>query len=506
MADVWAGFDMVFTFQTVFWVVAGSILGIVLGALPGLTATMGIALMLPISFYLPTATGMAMLLAVYAGAISGASIPAILLGIPGNPNALATVEDGHRMSENGQAGLALGSAVTASLIGGLLSLGVLILFAPLLAKATLAFGPAEKFSLALVGLAVIASIAADDLPKGILAGALGVCLAMIGTDPFMNTPRMPFPELLAMTPLQNGIKLIPALIGLFGISQAFSDLEKVAGGRVTVPQFQLGRLFPTIPHIGRMWRIILESTGIGTLIGAIPGAGASIAVFLSYERAKKITHRPGSRLERVGSGCVEGVFAPEVANNAVTGGALIPVLTLGIPGDAATAVLMGALLVKGVVPGNQLFTEHMPLVYAIFIGVGMSLVAMFTFQLAGVRLYPKILKVPLTLLIPIVIALSFVGTFAIDGQAVVAATFNMGLALALGLVGFLLKKGGYPISPLVLGLILGPMLEENFRLAVKLDQGSYLTFFERPISLALIVLVSLLAIGPRVLRRLRKKP
>ncbi len=505
MTDLLAGIEMVLTIQTVFWVAAGSILGIVLGALPGLTATMGIALMLPISFYLPTATGMAMLLAVYAGAVSGASIPAILLGIPGNPNALATVEDGYRMSAKGQAGLALGSAVAASLIGGLLSLAALMLFAPLLAKATLAFGPAEKFALALVGLAIIASIAADDLPKGILAGAFGVCLAMIGTDPFMNTPRMPFPDLLAKTPMQNGIKLIPALIGLFGISQALIDLEKVAQGRVTVPQYQMGRLFPSLSKIGRMWRIILESTGIGTLIGAIPGAGASIAVFLSYERAKKITRKPGSGLDPVGSGCVEGVFAPEVANNAVTGGALIPVLTLGIPGDAATAVLLGALLVKGVVPGHLLFTENLPLVYAIFVGVGLSLIAMFSFQIAGVRLYPKILKVPLTLLIPIVIALSFVGTFAIDGQAVVAATFNMGLALALGIAGFLLKKGGYPISPLVLGLILGPMLEENFRLAVKLGQGSYLTFLQRPISLGLIVVVALLILGPRVRRLLRRK-
>lgn len=506
MADVMAGLQMVFNAETLFWVSAGSILGIILGALPGLTATMGIALMLPISLYLPTATGMALLLAVYTGAISGASIPAILLGIPGNPNALATVEDGHRMSNKGLAGLALGGAVVASLIGGLLSLLALMLFAPLLAQATLAFGPAEKFALALVGLAIIASIAADDLPKGIVAGALGVCLAMIGTDPFTNAPRMPFADVFAMTPLQNGIKLVPALIGLFGISQAFIDLEKVARGKVTVPQLTLGRLFPTWGKLAAMWRIILESTGIGTLIGAIPGTGASIAVFLSYERAKKIAAASRGRLDRIGSGCIEGVFAPEVANNAVTGGALIPVLTLAIPGDAATAVLLGALLVKGVVPGHQLFTDNLPLVYAIFAGVGLSLIAMFVFQLAGIRLYPKVLKVPLTLLIPIVLALSFVGTFAIDGQAVVTATYDMGVALFLGVLGFLLKKGDYPISPLVLGLILGPMLEENMRLAVKVGQGSYLTFFERPIALAFIVVAVLSIVGPRLFRRQRRNP
>jgi len=242
------------------------------------------------------------------------------------------------------------------------------------------------------------------------------------------------------------------------------------------------------------------------LIGDIPGTGASIAVFLSYERAKKIAAGSNGRLEPLGSGCIEGVFAPEVANNAVTGGALIPVLTLAIPGDAATAVLLGALMVKGVVPGHQLFTDNLPLVYAIFAGVALSLVAMFIFQLAGIRLYPKVLKVPLTLLIPIVLALSFVGTFAIDGQAVVTATYDMGTALFLGVIGFLFKKGDYPISPLVLGLILGPMLEENMRLAVKVGQGSYLTFFERPIALAFLVLAVLSVAGPRLFRRQRGKP
>ncbi len=504
MTDVLAGIELILTIETVVWISIGSILGIVLGALPGLTATMGVALMLPISYYLPTATGMALLLAVYTGAVSGASIPAILLGIPGNPNALATAEDGFRMSQKGLGGMALGGAVVASLIGGLLSLTILALFAPLLAKATLAFGPAEKFALALLGLAVIASISSKNLAKGIMTGAFGICLAMLGTDPFTNAPRLPFPDLFAMSPLQNGIALIPALIGLFGVSQALFDLERVGRGVLTVPQIKMTNLFPSPAKLLRMWRLILESTGIGTFIGAIPGTGASIAVFLSYERAKKITHARRSKLDRVGSGCIEGVFAPEVANNAVTGGALIPVLTLGIPGDAATAVLLGALMVKGVVPGYELFAGNLPLVYAIFFGMGLSLVAMFVFQTVGIRVFPTILRVPLTILIPIVLVLSFVGTFAVDGQAVVAATYNMGVAFALGVVGYLLKKAEYPISPMVLGLILGGMLEENFRLAVKLAQGNYLVFFERPIVLSFMAVIVVSIAGPFVMQRLRR--
>ena len=501
MADILSGIELILNIETIFWICVGSILGIILGALPGLTATMGVALMLPVSFYLPTATGMAMLLAVYTGAVSGASIPAILLGIPGNPNALATAEDGYRMSKKGLGGQALGGAVVASLVGGLLSLAILALFAPLLAKATLAFGPAEKFALALLGLSVIASIASKNLTKGILTGAFGVCLAMLGTDPFTNAPRMPFPDLLAMTPLQNGIKLIPALIGLFGISQALFDLENIGRGALTVPQVKVRNLFPSFAKLGKMWRLVVESTGIGTLIGAIPGTGASIAVFLAYERAKKITHRKGSTLDRVGTGCIEGVFAPEVANNAVTCGALIPVLTLAIPGDAATAILLGALMVKGVVPGYELFAHDLPLVYAIFLGMGLSLIAMFVFQIGGVRLFPHVLRVPLKVLVPIVMVLSFVGTFAVDGQAVVAATYNMGVAFTLGVIGYLLKKCDYPISPMVLGIILGSMLEENFRLAIKLSQGNYFVFFERPIVLFFLFLIAISIIGPAIMGR-----
>ncbi len=463
---------------------------------------MGVALMLPVSFFLPAATGLTMLLGVYTGAVAGASIPAILLGIPGNPNALATVEDGYTMSRNGQAGLALGSATLASLIGGTLSPIILSLFAPLLAKATLAFGPAEKFGLAVLGLGVIISIAGNNLLKGCIMTTFGICLSMLGTDPFTNASRVPFPDLLSTTPLQNGISLVPALIRLFGISQAFVDLERIGDGRCDVPVISAKKLFPSFAKLRQMWRLILESTGIGTLIGAIPGTGASIAVFLSYERARKVANRPGSSLQKLGTGAIEGIFAPEVTNNAVTGGALIPLLTLGIPGDAVTAVLLGALLIKGIIPGHDLFAYNMPLVYSIFFGMAFSLIAMFIFQLAGIRLFPQVLRVPVSFLIPIILVLSYIGTFAIDGQAVMVATFNMGLTLILGLIGYACKKGGYPISPLVLGLILGSMLEENFRLAVKLAGGDYFVFLRSPIVLIMLAVTGLAFVWPWLRLRL----
>ncbi len=488
MEELISGFLQIFNVGTILWVALGEVLGIILGALPGLTATMGIALMIPISFQLSKATGIALLLGVYCGAVSGASIPAILLGIPGNPNAIATVYDGHAMTKKGLAGQALGGAVVASFIGGIASLIILVLFSPLIAKMTLAFGPAEKACLAMVGLTIIASVSTKNLEKGILTGLLGLSLSLLGTDPFSNALRIPFPDLLAKTPLTSGINLIPDLIGLFGISQVLFDLERIKQGHIAPPQVKIDRVFPPLKKIARMWRILIESTGIGTLIGAIPGTGASIAVFLSYERAKNITLSPKWKLGKVGTGCLEGVIAPEVANNAVTGGALIPALSLGIPGDAATAVLLGALLIKGVVPGYQLFSQEMSLVYAIFFALFLSNIFMLTFQLAGVRLFPKVLAVPMAILIPIILVLSLIGSYAIQGQAILSAIFDMGVALALGIFGYFLKKGGYPIAPIVLGLILGGMFEENFRRAVKLAGGNYFVFFTKPIAILFIAL------------------
>jgi putative tricarboxylic transport membrane protein len=488
LEELISGFLQIFNVGTILWVALGEVLGIILGALPGLTATMGIALMIPISFQLSKATGIALLLGVYCGAVSGASIPAILLGIPGNPNAIATVYDGHAMTKKGLAGQALGGAVVASFIGGIASLIILVLFSPLIAKMTLAFGPAEKACLAMVGLTIIASVSTKNLEKGILTGLLGLSLSLLGTDPFSNALRIPFPDLLAKTPLTSGINLIPALIGLFGISQVLFDLERIKQGHIAPPQVKIDRVFPPLKKIARMWRILIESTGIGTLIGAIPGTGASIAVFLSYERAKNITLSPKWKLGKVGTGCLEGVIAPEVANNAVTGGALIPALSLGIPGDAATAVLLGALLIKGVVPGYQLFSQEMSLVYAIFFALFLSNIFMLTFQLAGVRLFPKVLAVPMAILIPIILVLSLIGSYAIQGQAILSAIFDMGVALALGIFGYFLKKGGYPIAPIVLGLILGGMFEENFRRAVKLAGGNYFVFFTKPIAILFIAL------------------
>lgn len=496
MGDFAQGFQMVANISTLLWCAFGTVLGIILGALPGLTATMGIALVIPISYSISnTATGIGLLLSVYCGAVCGASIPAILLGIPGNPNAIATVTDGQLMTKKGLAGQALGGAVIASMIGGLGSEILLVFFSPLIAKATLAFGPAEKTTLALVGLVIIASVSGKDILKGLLMGALGFVFAFLGTDPISGACRMPFANALKKTVLAGGFDMTSTLIGLYGVSQVFAELANLSKPQNTDVATNIGKVFPPFRKVLSMWQIILASLGIGTIIGAIPGTGASIAVFMAHDSASKICDASNGKLDKPGTGCLEGVFAPEVANNAVTGGALIPALSLGIPGDSATAVLIGALMINGVTPGFQLFSTNMPLVYSIFITLFIANVFMGVFQLAGIRLYPKVLLISQRILMPIVLILSFIGSYALAGASIPKGVFNVGTALFMGLVGYSMKKNGYPLAPVVLGFILGGMFEENFRKAVKLGAGTMERFVTSPICwvftlLAVVIVVS----------------
>ena len=446
MSEFIAGVGLVAHLSTFLWCAFGAALGIVLGALPGLTATMGIALVIPISYQLDTATGIGLLLAVYCGAVCGASIPAILLGIPGNPNAIATTEDGQLMTKKGMAGQALGAAVIASMIGGLGSEIFLIFFSPFVAKMTLAFGPAEKCTLALVGIVI-------------MSGAL----------------RIPFVSVLGKTPFANGLDMTSTLIGLYGVSQVFSELDNFRKPQNKEICTDIGKIFPPMKKILSMWKIIFSSLGI--------------AVFMSRNAASNICEHSKGKLDMPGTGCLEGVFAPEVANNAVTGGALIPALSLGIPGDSATAVLIGALMINGITPGFALFSQNMPLVYSIFLTLLISNIFMGVFQLAGVRFYPRILLISQRVLMPVVLILSFLGPYALAGSSVSKGVYFLGTALVMGLAGYVMKKNKYPIAPVVLGLILGKMFEEQFRRAVKLGGGTFSRFYTSPICWFFIMLV-----------------
>jgi putative tricarboxylic transport membrane protein len=472
MDPVLKGLEFVLQPSTLLWIIVGDIVGIFVGALPGLTATMGLALFLPVTIQLDSLTGISLMLGLYFGAVTGASIPAILFGIPGNPNAIATVFDGLPMARKGQAGVALGGAVIGSFIGGLISTAALLAASPALARFSLLFGPAEYFALAVASLTIIASVSGSSLLKGLVMGAVGVLLSTVGIDAMTGARRFTFENLY----LATGIGLVPVLIGMFGITQALEDAAR-PGGFGTIVTQQIGRLFPSLARLRGMWRLILESSWIGTLVGLLPGAGASVAVVLAYERARQMSPHP----EEFGTGRLEGVVAPEVANNACIGGGLIPTLTLALPAESAAVPILAALVIHGVTPGPLLFTFQPHFIYAVVFAMILANITTCVFQLGGIRIFIKALSVPPAMMTPIVIMLSVVGSYALNGWM-----FDAVVAVAAGVAGFILKRAGYPLIPLILGLVLGSMMEAEFRRAMIITGGDLTIFVTRPIAALLL--------------------
>lgn len=488
MDSVLKGLEFVLQPSTLLWIVVGDIVGIFVGALPGLTATMGLALFLPVTIALDPLTGISLMLGLYFGAVTGASIPAILFGIPGNPNAIATVFDGLPMARKGQAGVALGGAVIGSFLGGLISTMALLAASPALARFSLLFGPAEYFALAVASLTIIASVSGPSLLKGLVMGAVGVLLATVGIDVMTGARRFTFENPF----LATGIGLVPVLIGMFGITQALEDAARPGGFGQIVAQ-QLGRLFPSFGQLKKMWRIILESSWIGTFVGLLPGAGASVAVVLAYERAKRLDPHP----EEFGTGRLEGVVAPEVANNACIGGGLIPTLTLALPAEAAAVPILAALIIHGITPGPLLFSFQPHFIYAVVFAMIIANVTTCVFQLGGVRLFVKALSVPPAMLTPIVIMLSVLGAYALNGWM-----FDAVVAVAAGILGFVLKRAGYPLIPLILGLVLGGMMESEFRRAMIITGGDLSIFVTRPLA-ALLLAAGAISLARQIMAQRR---
>ena len=450
--------------------------GIMVGSLPGLTATMGVALLVPLTFGMPPVAALLMLVGVYVGAIYGGSISAILLRTPGTPAAAATVLDGFALAQQGKAGKALSTSTIASFAGGILSALALTFIAPQLATFALRFSSPEYFALAILGLTIIATISGNSIVKGLIAGMFGLLLSMIGMDPLTGFPRFTFNNIN----LLSGISFVPVLIGLFAVSEAFLSVEQILTKMTVNTKFASQMLnWKEVRSIS--WTTI-KSAVIGTFIGIIPGAGADIAAFVAYGEAKRSSKHP----EKFGTGVLEGVAAPESANNAVTGGAMVPLLTLGIPGDATTAVMLGAFMMLGMRPGPMLFTENPDIVYAVFAGLLMANVFLLFYGLFGVRFFAQVLTVPRTLLTPIIFFLCVVGAYAINNSM-----FDVWVMMIFGVIGYVMQKFQFPISPIVLALILGPMAEGEFRRSLMMSQGSLSIFFTRPISVVLLLLAAI---------------
>ena len=457
----------------------GSVLGIIIGMIPGMTISTGIIIVLPLTFVLDPSISIALLLGLYVGGMLGGRFAAIMLNIPGTPSAAATALDGHPMVARGEAGRALGIAVLASFLGGLFSALCLFLIAPRLADIALGFRAPDLFSLVLLGLTVICSFAAKSWIKGLLSAFIGLAIVSIGQDPVMGTARFTFgsPDLL------SGINFLTALIGLFAIPQLIGSLGRSGpGAGASVAPARFGRLLPTLADIRRMRLPVGIGSVVGTFLGILPGAGGPIAAFLSYDYARKTTKKAP---EAFGEGAVEGIAAPESANNAVTGGALVPMMTLGIPGDPVTAILVGALLVHGLAPGPLLFIERADFAYGVIFSFFWANIFNLIIAFAGLRVLVKLIAMPKTILMPAIAILCVVGAYSLRNSV-----FDIYVMFFFGLLGLGMRWLEMPVVPLLLALVLGRQLEEHLRVALTGSQGDISVFFTSPFSVLFLSLAA----------------
>ncbi|WP_373893812.1 tripartite tricarboxylate transporter permease [Virgibacillus sp. CBA3643] len=473
----------IFQFNNLIFMILGVFLGFIFGSLPGLTATMGVALLLPITFGMEPTTAILFLLGVYCAGTYGGSASAILINTPGTPASAATVLDGYALAEKGEAAVALRMALLASVGGGIFSALALLFIAPQLSKFALNFGPPEFFALALFGLTMILSVSSNNLRKGIIMGISGVFISTIGLDPISGLPRFSFDN----TNLTGGIDLIPALIGLFAISEI---IKKSQTAHLTEDNdiSNINKVVASFKSLFNKYKkTILKSSAIGTFIGAIPGTGPAIASFISYNEAR----RSSKNKEEFGKGSLDGVAASEAGNNGVTGATLIPLLTLGIPGDTVTAVLLGALMLQGLAPGPQLFVNYTDMIYTIMLGLIFVNIIMWIQGSFLTKYFAKIKSVPINVLLPILLVLCFIGSFAVNNT-----TFDVRVMLVFGLIGYIMPKFGFPVTPMLLGIVLGPIAETSFRQSMAISDGSWLIFVTNPIALVFILLATLSILIP----------
>ena len=469
--------------------VGGIVVGLIIGILPGLGPPIAIALALPFTFYLDTVPSLLFLLGIYSAAIYGGSISAIAVGIPGTGAAIATVQDGHKMFKDGRGGDALGLSLTGSIIGGLVSVVCLALISPLLAELAVKFGPREYLAVSVFGLVVVVRVAGDSLAKGLVVGGLGIFLTTWGLDELNGTERYTF----GSYHLYEGLPLVPFLVGLFAMSEALIGAER-ALRKIEFTQASLTVRLPGLKTLGKMKDLIFRSSIIGTVIGIIPGEGAAVGAFFAYSEAKRRSSDP----RKFGTGIPEGIVAPEAANNATVGGALVPTLTLGVPGSPAAAVLLGAFLIHGLAPGPRLFSERPDLMYSIFIGLFVINILMMFIGLAAIRFAARLIMVPTTVIVPTVMLLSFVGIYSVSNSL-----FNVGVLLGAGILGYVVRKLGYSIAPLSIGFVLGPILENSLRQSLTIADGSVPEFFNTPIGICIYAALALTILWGPVSARLR---
>ncbi|MBQ6292578.1 MAG: tripartite tricarboxylate transporter permease [Lachnospiraceae bacterium] len=475
------GFSILADPMVIVYSLVGVVSGVIIGALPGLGPSVGIAVLLPLCYGLSPACALCMLCGIYYGAMYGGSITAILINTPGDSAAIMTTLDGYPLARKGKAGKALGMACLASVIGGTISVVLFMTLAPVISNFATSFGPSEYFALMILGLTSVAGMTGKSPAKGFLAAFLGLFVAGIGIDLVFGTPKFVFGNVN----LYSGIDFVPVAMGLFGIAEIICNFED-NNIQVDKDSLKLKKLLPnkeewkrTIPHIGR-------GTILGFIVGMLPGAGATIASFLSYDMAK----RTSKNKEEFGQGAVEGVAAPECANNAASMGAMVPMLTLGVPGSGATAIMMGALMMLGISPGPSFFIKNAEVAWGLVASMYLGNVLLVLLGLGALRMFVKILNVKTTTMNALIFAFILIGAYALENSM-----FTVGVTLFFGILGYFLKKLKVPAAPMVLALVLGAITETNLRQALIIDNNNFFKVLTHPISAVILVIAILLAFG-----------
>lgn len=461
------------------WVFIGVIVGIIFGAIPGLSATMAIAIFLPITYSLTAIEGMGTMMGLYIGGISGGLISAILLNIPGTPSSVATCFDGRPLALQGHADKALGVGILFSFVGTLIGIVALVFISPILASLAIRFGPQEYFAVALFSVVLIIVLSSENMIKGLMTGVLGLILSTVGMDPVVGMPRFT----LGTITLKSGFNILTVLVGLYAISEVLNTCtDSTLQQPLDVPKVKMRGFGITMTEFIRQLGNAFRSAMIGLGIGILPGIGGGTSNLIAYTVAKSQSKNP----EKFGKGEISGLIASETANNATIGGAMIPLLTLGIPGDTTTAMVLGGLMIHGIIPGPLIFETHGNLMYAIFIFMLIASFLMLIVETLGIRAFVKVLTVPKNILMPLIVVLCVIGAFGTNNRI-----FDVGAIIFFGFIGYFLSKLDFPLPPLVLGFILGGTLEMNLRRGLSMTNDRFLPFLLRPISGTFIVLTFL---------------
>lgn len=497
MLDFFSALDQVFSVPVLLTILGSAAFGLFIGAIPGLTATMATALLVPLTFFMGPIQAISAIVAASVMTIFAGDIPSTLLRIPGTPASAAYTDDAYLIAQKGKAGQILGLNLLCSVIGGIIAVLVISQFAPALARVSLSFTSDEYFWLALLGLSSAVLVARGSAIKGCIAMGLGLLLSVIGIDSVMGIPRLTFGSI----DLAAGISIIPTMVGIFAVAELLRKIPALSSAQTVTTPLKAGSVFKgTGRQVRANKRSIAGGTTVGTIVGILPGAGADIAAWVAYAISKRFSKTP----EKYGTGHAEGIIAASSANNASLSGTYVPALVFGIPGDTVTAIVIGVLLMKGITPGPMVFTTEGALVYAIYIVFILANLIMIPLGWIAIRSAGKVLSVPSSVLYPLILIFCIVGSYAANNSL-----FDVGVMLAMGVIAYFLEKNEFPTAPLILALILGPIVEENFMKSLIKANGDLMMFFDRPtamwLGIATLIIWTLLIFGGPLRSLLRKK-